>query len=69
MRCWFCHEESRGTCAVRGRGLCRDHARLKDELTLTKTDTSTGYSKNYDAYDTLKCAECRIERKAERPYC
>lgn len=44
MKCWFCEEEARGTCAACGRGLCYQHAHKHDEMTLAKSDTSTGFS-------------------------
>lgn len=67
MRCWFCDDESRGVCAVCGRGLCVTHAHIHDELTLTKSDTSTGYATYYNALGTLKCSECRIVWKSYGP--
>ena len=44
MKCWFCDKDSKGTCAACGRGLCAHHAHFHDELTLAKSDTSTGYA-------------------------
>ena len=44
MKCWFCDKDAKGTCAACGRGLCVDHAHFHDELTLAKSDTSTGYA-------------------------
>ena len=67
MKCWFCEKEARGTCAVCGRALCYDHAHIHDELTLTKTDTSTGHATYYNAYGTLKCSDCRLEWKSVGP--
>jgi hypothetical protein len=61
MKCWFCEEEARGTCAVCGRALCVNHVHIHDELTLTKTDTSNGHATYYNAYGALKCSECRVE--------
>lgn len=67
MKCWFCEEEARGVCAVCGRGLCHDHTHIHDELTLAKTDTSTGNTTYYNAYGTLKCQDCRVEWKTVGP--
>jgi hypothetical protein len=67
MKCWFCEEEARGTCAVCGRGICHGHAHIHDELTITKSDTSTGYTSFFNAYDTLKCSDCRVEWKSIVP--
>ncbi len=67
MKCWFCDQDARGTCAACGRGLCRDHAHKHDELTLAKTDTSTGYSTYLNVYGALKCEECRLEWKSYKP--
>jgi hypothetical protein len=36
MKCCFCDEEARGTCAAYGRGLCHQHAHFHDEFTITK---------------------------------
>ncbi len=46
MRCWYCDDEARGTCAACGRGLCHRHAHVHDKMALAKSDTSTGYSSN-----------------------
>lgn len=67
MKCWFCEEEARGTCAACGRGLCYHHAHQHDEMTLAKSDTSTGYATYYNVYSALKCADCRLEWKSFRP--
>jgi hypothetical protein len=67
MKCWFCDQEARGTCAACGRGLCHQHAHIHDVLTLTKTDTSTGYTSYYNVLGALKCEECRLEWKSFRP--
>lgn len=47
MKCWFCDAEARGVCAACGRALCHDHAHKHDEMTLAKSDTSTGYASYY----------------------
>lgn len=60
MKCWFCESEARGVCAACGRALCYDHAHKHDELTLAKSDTSTGYASYYNVYQALKCADCRL---------
>jgi hypothetical protein len=60
MKCWFCESEARGVCAACGRALCHDHAHKHDEMTLAKSDTSTGYSSYYNVYQALKCQECRL---------
>jgi hypothetical protein len=67
MKCWFCEEEARGTCAACGRGVCRQHANIHDELTLTKSDTSTGYSSFLNVCGALKCSDCRLEWKSFTP--
>jgi hypothetical protein len=67
MKCWFCEQEARGTCAACGRGLCHQHAHKHDEMTLTKSDTSTGYTSYYNVYNALKCSECRLEWQNFRP--
>ena len=60
MKCWFCDAEARGVCAACGRALCHDHAHKHDEMTLAKSDTSTGYASYYNVYQALKCSECRL---------
>ena len=67
MKCWFCDIEARGTCAACGRGLCHQHANIHDEMTLAKSDTSTGYATYYNVHGALKCSECRLEWKSFRP--
>ena len=67
MKCWFCDEDARGTCAACGRALCRQHAHIHDEMTLAKSDTSTGYSTYYNVYGALKCGDCRLEWKSFQP--
>lgn len=67
MKCWFCDDDARGVCAVCGRALCRHHAHFHDELTLTKSDTSTGYATYLNAYGTLKCTDCRLEWRSFGP--
>lgn len=67
MRCWSCDEEARGVCAACGRALCRNHANIHDEMTLAKSDTSTGYTTYYNVYGALKCSECRLEWKFFSP--
>jgi hypothetical protein len=47
--------------------LCRGHANVHDEMTLTKSDTSTGYTSYYNVYGALKCAECRLEWRSFKP--
>ncbi len=68
MKCWFCDDDARGTCAVCGRGMCRKHVNVHDELTLTKSDTSTGYATYLNAYGVLKCSECRLEWRSYGPH-
>ena len=67
MKCWFCELEARGTCAACGRGLCKKHANIHDEMTITKTDTSSGYSTYYNVYRALKCGDCHLEWKSYGP--
>jgi hypothetical protein len=67
MKCWFCEEEARGACAACGRGLYRNHANVHDEMTLTKSDTSSGYASYYNVHGALKCSECRLEWKSFTP--
>jgi hypothetical protein len=67
MLCWFCEREARGACAACGRGLCHQHANIHDEMTIAKTDTSSGYSTYYNVYKALKCSECRLEWKSFQP--
>jgi hypothetical protein len=40
---------------------------LHDELTLAKSDTSSGYTSYYNVYGALKCADCRLEWKNYTP--
>jgi hypothetical protein len=67
MKCCFCDEEARGTCAAYGRGLCHQHAHFHDEFTITKSDTSTGFTNYYNVYGPLKCCDCRLEWRNFRP--
>ncbi len=67
MKCWFCENEARGTCAACGRGLCHQHAHFHDEMTIAKSDTSTGYASYYNVYNALKCSECRLEWRNFQP--
>ena len=67
MLCWFCEQTSRGTCAACGRGVCHQHAHIHDEMTLAKSDTSSGYTTYYNVHKALKCAECRLEWKSFTP--
>lgn len=61
MKCWFCDKEARGVCIICGRALCHEHAYRLDEMTIAKSDTSTGYTTYYKAYNVLKCSECSIK--------
>ena len=36
-------------------------------MTLTKSDTSTGYTSYYSVLGALKCADCRLEWKSHIP--
>ena len=67
MMCWHCDEEARGVCAACGRALCRAHAHIHDEMTLTKSDTSSGYTTYYNVYGALKCGDCRLEWRSYTP--
>jgi len=67
MKCWKCDEEARGVCAACGRALCYHHAHVHDELTLAKSDTSTGFTSYFNVYGALKCDECRLEWKSHIP--
>ncbi len=67
MMCWFCEKDAKGTCAACGRGLCAEHVHFHDEMTFTKSDTSTGYASYYNVYNALKCADCRLEWINYRP--
>lgn len=67
MKCWFCDKDAKGACAACGRGLCVDHAHFHDELTRTKSDTSTGFTSFYNVYNALKCSDCRLEWVNYRP--
>jgi hypothetical protein len=44
MKCWFCEQGARGVGAACGRCLCYQHANIHDEMTIAKSDTSTGYA-------------------------
>jgi len=61
VKCWFCDNEARGTCAACGRALCHQHAHIHDKMTITKSDTCTGYASYYEVFGSLKCSECRLE--------
>jgi hypothetical protein len=61
MKCWLFDEEARGTSAACGRGLCHQHAHFHDEMTIAKSDTSTGYASYCNGYNALKCSDCRPE--------
>ena len=65
-RCWFCDDEARGTCAACGRGVCRIHANIHDELTLTKSDTSTGYASPTFGGCMLRIPLCQFGPKSMR---
>jgi hypothetical protein len=67
MRCWSCNDEARGVCAACGRGLCRQHANSHDEMTIAKSDTSSGHTSYYNVYGALKCSDCRLEWKSFTP--
>lgn len=67
MKCWFCDNEARGTCAACGRGVCYDHAHIHDAMTLAKTDTSSGYTSYYNVLNSLKCSDCRLEWTFHKP--
>jgi hypothetical protein len=67
MKCWFCDNDAKGACAACGRGLCADHAHFHDELTMAKSDTSTGYASFYNVYNALKCSDCRLAWVNYRP--
>ncbi len=49
------------------RGLCHQHANFHDELTLAKSDTSSGYATYFNVNHALKCSECRLEWKSFGP--
>ena len=49
------------------RALYPQHAHIHDEMTLAKTDISTGYATYYNVYGALKCSECRWEWKSFGP--
>ena len=36
-------------------------------MTLTKSDTDSGYTSYYNVYGALKCADCRLEWKSYKP--
>ncbi|MFQ5454960.1 MAG: DUF2180 family protein [Nitrospirota bacterium] len=67
MKCWMCEQEARGVCGACGRGLCHEHAHIHDEMTLAKSDTSTGHSSYYNVYHSLKCGDCRLGWKSHKP--
>ncbi len=67
MKCWFCDEEARGVCAACGRALCYKHAHIHDDMTIAKSDTSTGYTSYYSVKNSLKCEECRLEWVHHKP--
>ena len=67
VKCWFCESDARGTCAACGRGVCHQHAHIHDEMTIAKSDTSTGYASYYNVYRALKCSDCRLEWKTYQP--
>ena len=63
MKCWFCDEEAPGR-ARRAVAACAVIMRIfHDEMTLAKSDTSTGYTSYYNVYGALKCEACRLEWK------
>ncbi len=67
MKCWFCEKEARGHCKACGRAVCHDHAHIHDTYTITKSDTSTGYTSYYQVYGALKCSDCRLEWTHHKP--
>jgi hypothetical protein len=67
MKCRFCDEEAKGTCAACGRGLGHQHAHFHDEMTIAKSDTSTGFASYYNAYNVLKRSDCRLEWRNFQP--
>jgi len=67
MKCWFCEKEARGVCAACGRAMCYEHAHIHDRMTITKSDTCTGYTSYYDVFNSLKCADCRLEWSSHIP--
>ena len=54
MKCWFCENDARGHCKACGRALCHGHAHIHDVYTITKSDTSTGYTSYYQVRGALK---------------
>ena len=67
MKCWFCEDEARGVCAACGRGVCYNHAHIHDEMTLAKSDTSTGYTSYYNVLRSLHSQACRLEWRYHTP--
>lgn len=67
MKCWFCEEEARGVCAACGRGVCYRHAHIHDDMTIAKSDTSTGYTSYYSVKNSLKCEDCKLEWVHHKP--
>lgn len=67
MKCWFCDSQAAGVCAICGRGLCYTHAHFHDEMTIAKSDTSTGYASYYNAANVLKCTDCKVYWVSYKP--
>ena len=67
MKCWFCEEDARGVCAACGRAVCDAHVHIHDEMTIAKSDTSTGYASYCTVRNVLKCSDCQIEWRYEKP--
>ncbi|MHC4870676.1 MAG: DUF2180 family protein [Planctomycetota bacterium] len=67
MKCWFCESDARGICAACGRAVCHEHVNIHDEMTLAKSDTSTGYTSFYSVLNSLKCNDCRLEWRYNSP--
>ena len=61
MKCWFCDKEARGVCAICGRAVCHEHGYKLDQITIAKSDTSTGVATYFKAFNVLKCMDCRVE--------
>jgi len=66
VKCCSLNLMRENVCRVWARSM-HQHAHFHDELTLAKSDTSTGYASYYNVYGALKCGDCRLEWKNYQP--
>ena len=60
MKCWFCENEARGTCAFCGRATCKEHVK-EGKTKVEAAELSQSGKLFYKISNAIKCSACKVK--------